>query len=181
MGLIDRIKANVYRKALPAKAARHLGRPPRNLEEAKSIAILFPAGDIDDRKVVLRYADQLRKQGKSVVLLGFLPIADAEATFPFAHYTSKQIDWANRPKGEGINKFLGSSYDALVCLFAKTSLDTELIALKTPAALKIGPVPEHPDTYDLMLDVPASTRPGAFIKQYERLLALTKPKKAVVV
>lgn len=176
MDLIDRIKAWIYQRALPAKAARHLGRPPRNLEEAKSIAILFSATEIDDRKIVLKYAERLRKQGKSVVLLGYLPIADAEATFPFIHYTEKQIDWAQRPKGEGVEKFLSSSYDALVCLFAKSAPATEMIVLKTPAALKIGPVAEHTDVYDIMLDMPKSARPDAIIRQYEQILALTKSK-----
>ncbi|MEM1215491.1 MAG: hypothetical protein AAGJ82_07395 [Bacteroidota bacterium] len=181
MSLWDRIKANFYQRALPEKAARHLGRPPRNLDEARSIAILFPAGEIDDRKVVLKYAERLRKQNKSVTLLGYLPVADAEATFPFTHFTDKEIDWAQRPKGEGVAKFWGSSYDALVCLFAQSNLPTEMIVLKTPAALKIGPVPQQADTYDLMLDVSPSTRPQVIIDHYEKILALTKQPKPMKV
>lgn len=171
MRIIERIKERTYQRSLPVHAARSQGAIPRTLADAKRIGIHFDATQIDHRQQVIRYAEQLRKQGKSVELLGFIPQVDKEATFSFNFYTSKQIDWAKRPKGEAVAQFLGQSFDAFICLFARTSLSTEFIAVHSPARLKIGPVAQHRDCYDLMLDMGANSTPTQIIKLYEAIFA----------
>jgi hypothetical protein len=176
MGIIDRLKDRVYHKALPAKPARAKAKPVPNLEEANTIAILFDATDVDERKRTLAYADRLRKQGKKVSVLGFIATADKEATFSFNFFTLRDIDWAQRPKGEHVQQWLSDEYDVLVCLFPRTSRFTEFLALHLRANLKIGPVAENEACYDLMLDMPASAGPQQIIKQYEGVLAKTMPQ-----
>jgi hypothetical protein len=180
MNLIDRIKERFYEKSLPAHPARTKGRTPRNLEEAKTIGLLFDATEVDDRKKSLAYADKLRKQGKKVAVLGFIATVDKEATFSFDFFTLRQIDWAQRPKGEAIAHWLGQDFEVLVCLFPKTAKFTEYLALHTRAALKIGPVAVKASAYDLMLDMPAKSSPQQIIKQYEQVLAHTVPQAVAV-
>ncbi|WP_367391343.1 hypothetical protein [Lewinella sp. LCG006] len=177
MGIIDRIKDRFYQKSLPAKPARNKGQTPRNIEEAKTIGILFDATDIDYRKKILAYADSLRKQGKKVSTLAFISTADKEATFSFDFFTLRQIDWAQRPKGEAISHWLQHDFEVLICLFPQSSRFTEYIALHTHAGLKIGPLASNPTCYDLMLDMPATSTPQQIIKQYEQVLARTVPQK----
>ncbi|MGH1433089.1 MAG: DUF6913 domain-containing protein [Lewinella sp.] len=177
MGIIDRIKERFYLKSLPAKIARNKGRVPRNIEEAKTIGILFDATDIDYRKKTLAYADKLRKQGKKVSTLGFIATADKEATFSFDFFTLRQIDWAQRPNGDAITHWLNLDLEVLICLFPQSSKFTEYLALHTRAGLKIGPVATNPSCYDLMLDMPAKSTPQQIIQQYEQVLAKTVPQK----
>lgn len=179
MEFIERIKSHFYHRSLPAHPARSQGRVPRTLDDAKSIGILFNATDIDQRKQVLRYADQLKKSGKTVDLLGFIEQADKEATFSFDFYTGKQIDWSRRPKGESITKFLAKSFDVFICLFAKSSLSSEFLALHCPARFKIGPVPSRTDCYDLMLDMPSTATPKQIIQQYDAIFDKSRVKAAV--
>ncbi|MEL7220834.1 MAG: hypothetical protein AAGJ93_05910 [Bacteroidota bacterium] len=179
MEFIERIKSRFYQKSLPAHPARSQGKVPRTLDDAKSIGILFNATDIDRRKQVLRYADQLKKSGKTVDLLGFIEQVDKEATFSFNFYTDKQVDWARRPKGEDVSKFLTKSFDVFICLFPKTSPSSEFLALHCPARLKIGPVPSRTDCYDLMLDMPASATPKQIIQQYDAIFAKSLIKATV--
>lgn len=180
MNLIDRIKERFYQKSLPANPARTKGQTPRNLEEAKTIGLLFDATDVDDRKKSLAYADKLRKQGKRVTVLGFIATVDKEATFSFDFFTLRQIDWAQRPQGEAISHWLGQDFEVLVCLFPQTAKFTEYLALHTRAALKIGPVAVNASAYDLMLDMPAKSSPQQIITQYEKVLAHTVPQAVAV-
>ncbi|MEO0728332.1 MAG: hypothetical protein AAFZ63_27550 [Bacteroidota bacterium] len=175
MGIIDRLKDRSYQKSLPAKPARSKGKAVRNLEEAKTIAILFDATDIDHRKRTLAYADKLRKRNKQVNALGFISTADKEATFSFNFFTLRDIDWAKRPKGEQVKQWLDKEYDVLVCLFPSTNRFTEFLALHNRAGLKIGPVTENTACYDLMLDMPKAS-PEKIIQQYESVLAKTMPQ-----
>jgi hypothetical protein len=176
MGIIDRIKNRFYQKSLPAKAARNKGQVPRNIEEAKTIGILFDATDIDSRKKTLAYADSLRKQGKKVNSLGFISTVDKEATFSFDFFTLRQIDWAQRPKGEAVTHWMEHDFEVLICLFPQSAKFTEYLVLHTHAGLKIGPIAANASCYDLMLDMPAKSTPQQIIQQYERVLAKTVPQ-----
>ena len=176
MGIIDRIKDRFYQKSLPAKVARNKGQAPRNIEEAKSIGILFDATDVDYRKKTLAYADNLRKQGKKVNTLGFIATVDKEATFSFDFFTLRQIDWAQRPKGESISHWLEHDFEVLICLFPQSAKFTEYLALHTRAGLKIGPVANNASCYDLMLDMSPKSTPQQIIQQYEQILAKTVPQ-----
>ena len=178
MGIIDRLKDRFYQKSLPNKPARGSGKPVRNLDEARTIALLFDATDVDDRKKILAYADKLRKQGKQISVLGFISTVDKEATFSFNFFTLRDIDWAQRPKGEHVEKWLKREYDVMICLFPRTNRFTEFLALHTRAGLKIGPLAENTASYDLMLDMPASADPQKIIQQYEAVLAKTVPQPA---
>lgn len=176
MGIIDRLKDRFYQKALPAKAARANAAPVRNLNEARTIAILFDATDVDQRKRTLAYAEKLRKQDKQINVLGFISTADKEATFSFNFFTLRDIDWAQRPKGDQVANWLKKEYDVLICLFTQTNRFTEFLALHARAGLKIGPVAENTACYDLMLDMPTSAGPEKIIQQYEAVLSKTVPQ-----
>jgi len=176
MGIINRIIQYFYTRSLPARAVRSKGAAVRNIDEAKQVGILFDATEIDDRQTVLRYAEKLRKQGKNVALLGYVPVVDKEATFSFDFFTKKDIDWAGRPKGASIQHWLTHEFDAFICLFTTNTPFAEFIALHTPANLKIGTVPRHPDCFDLMVDIKPSAKPQQLIQQYEAVLAKTVPQ-----
>ncbi len=179
MGIFQRIKAYFFNTSLPAKSVRNTAKPVRNLDDARTVGILFNATDVDERNAVLRYADKLRKQNKQVSLLGFIATVDKEATFPFEFFTQKDIDWAERPKGTAVQTFVGQGYDVFINLHTQTTNPTEHIALHVPAGMKIGPVAAHPDAYDLMIDLPAhKAQLATLIQQYERVLEKTATKVA---
>jgi len=178
MGIIDRIKDRLYLKSLPTKPGRATAKAVRNIDEARTLGLLFDATDVDQRKRILAYAEKLRKQGKQVNVLGFISTADKEATFSFNFFTLREVDWAQRPKGEQVQQWLKREYDVLVCLFPRTSRFTEYLALHARAGLKIGPVADNTACYDVMLDMPASAQPEKIIQQYENLLAKTVPQLA---
>ena len=179
MNTIEHIKNWLYNNSLKKLAISKRTASNMNLIRAKRIGILFDATDIDKRKAVIRYAENLRKKGKKISLLGFLPIADESAVFDFNFYTSKDIDWAQRVKANKIKIFLQHSYDLFICMPSKNSKSSEYISLQTRASMRIGPVAKHSSCYDLMIDCPVGTTPLQFIKQYESILELTMVQEKV--
>ncbi len=174
MSIIERIKNWFYNSSLQKLIYTKRIVVDMNIDRAKRIGILFDASDIDNRKSIVRYAEMLRKKGKQVYLLGFIPTVDKEATFGFDFFTKKDIDWAQRVKEEATKKFIDRSFDLFICLSNSSLQYTEYISLQTKASMRIGPVSEHPTCYDLMIDCPIGTTPLQFIKQYESVLELTK-------
>ena len=144
-----------------------------NLDRAKTIAILFDANLLEHREQVLRYAERLRKQNKRVRLLAYLAVVDKEATYPFKTFSRKEVDWAYRPHGEQVEKFLQGSYDLFFCLSAAPNPSFEYLAAGVQAAMKIGPVAEHSACYDLMIDLGEQVSPRQLIDQAEAILKKT--------
>lgn len=145
-----------------------------DIKKAKSIGILFDATDLDNRKTVLNYADQLRKQSKQVRLLGFFDNKLKDNNFTFKHFNRRDIDWAYRPKGHNIDDFLAQEFDILINLNPLSATYSEYISALSKASFKIGPVTEHMVCYDMMIDTDTRTSLDQFIHQMEGLLEKTK-------
>lgn len=144
-----------------------------NMAKAKTVGILFDAADLENRKFVLKYAEQLKKEGKKVHLLAYIPDVDQDANFDFDFFTNKDIDWAGRVKEEASKNFLATQYDMFICLKTQTDPQFEYISLQTKAAMRIGPMTYTPLVYDFMIDCSTDTKLSVFIKQYERILELS--------
>jgi hypothetical protein len=171
MERIERLRELIYNRKLQQMTAARTKRLTR-LAQARTIAICFPADDIKLRKQVLAYTDQLRKAGKSIKLLAYIPVVDKEATFAFEHYSNKEIGWARYPKGPVIEQFLSHSYDAFICLFTQTNPQIEFLSSVVQAGLRIGPRPVRESAgFDLMIDAPASFSLTDFIRCYEDIFA----------
>lgn len=140
---------------------------------AKSIGILFDANEPDRRKHILKYADNLRKKGKQVRLLGYLSQQQEGEEFSFRTFTPKEQDWRYCPKGEEVTDFMNQSFDLLFFLGLTTSLWSEYITALSKAQLRVGPPTEHTYAYDLMIEVPEKAGLSAFITQMENLLGKT--------
>ncbi len=173
MGVLNNIRNWAYQRSLRDRVMPRTVGHQVNLENAKSIGILFHADDLDQRKTIVRYADRLKKSGKKVRMLGYLSLADKQANFPFTFFTKKNVDWAGRPKGDAVETFMQQGFDLLLIIHPKANRLFEYIALSTPAKLKVGPVPEHPEAHDLMIDVAGNTKLTAFIEQFEGILKIT--------
>lgn len=172
MTIIDRIKNWAYNNSLLKFINNKRTVLDMNIDRAERIGILFDASDVDDRKAIIKYADRLKKQGKKVYLLGYIPTVDQEATFDFDFFTNKDIDWAKRVKAEATKNFLDRSYDLFISMPNEHIKPFEYISLQTNASMRIGSVSAHPACYDLMIDCSSSTSSLQFIKQYESVLEL---------
>ncbi len=176
MRLLANIKRWLYRRSLRQRLAQvrrpHQGKGV-NLQTARTVGIYFDATSVDERQTVLRFAQQLREQGKQVRLLGFFQHVLNEAEFSFDAFSVREIDWTGRPKSPKVEHFLGEPVDLFLALQPKTSPVLEYIACLIPAALRVGPVAEQAQAFDLMLDVPASADHRTLLQHFQRILKVT--------
>lgn len=174
--MLQQLKDFVYKRSLNKQLASR-GRPRTrrgsNLEKARSVGIYFDATNVDERKTVLAFAQTLRDQGKQVQLLGYFQQPVTENEFSFSAFSIKEVDWAGRPKGPQVNSFLADPADLFLALTPRTNRTLEYIACLYPAALRVGPVSEQPQAFDLMLDLPARTATSQLIEQIKRILKVT--------
>lgn len=174
--MLKNLRLKFHFKALHKELAKRKPAKGRNTvtwKGAKSIGILFDANEPNHRKRILKYADDLRKKGKQVRLLGYLSQQQEEQEFPFRAFTPKQQDWRYAPNGEEVTEFMKQPFDLLFFLGQKTALWSEYISALSNAQLRIGPPTEHTYAYDLMIEVPDSAGLSAFITQMENLLGKT--------
>lgn len=147
-----------------------------NWEDAHSIGILFNATELKDRQTVLQYKEKLKNEGKQVKLLGYFQTEQNDPNFTFRHFNRKQIDWALRPSSPQIDEFLNMEFDLLLNLEPRTQLHSEYIAVLSKARLKVGPVSDNTECYDLMIDTSDQMNIDSFIKQIEALLKKTQSR-----
>lgn len=136
-----------------------------DLNSAKSVGLLLDATELAGREVVLKFSEELKKQGKKVKLLAYFGGNAKVANFVFTHFTKKDLDWALRPKNEDIKKFINEPFDILINLTPYGSLPLEYIAAFSKAKFRVGPSTEKTYCYELMIDTAAKKDLQSFIQQ----------------
>jgi hypothetical protein len=176
MGMLKNLRLKFHFKALHNELNNRKPSKDRSAvtwKGAKSIGILFDANEPDHRKRILKYADELRKKGKQVRLLGYLSQHQEGEEFPFRTFSPKEQDWRYCPKSEEVREFMSQSFDLLFFLGLHSTLWSEYVAALSKAKLRVGPSTEHTYAYDLMIEVPEKAGLPAFITQMENLLGKT--------
>ncbi len=151
-------------------------RKPVNLDSAQTVGLIFDGSSLSNRQAVMEYADELRNRGKRVKMLGYLEGHPDTGEFAFPCFSQKQLDWALRPKSSAVDEFLARPVDVLIALPPAQLPWLEYIAALSTAHLKVGPVTNHTDCFDVMIDMPANNDIRQFIRQVEQLLKKTNTK-----
>lgn len=175
--MLEQIKNWLYRRAL-RKGIQQTNYPVSdqggNLDTAQRVALIFDATSVDERKAVTDFAKQLRDRGTTVRMLGFFTKDIGESTFTFPAFSIKDLSWYGLPtKSSEVKEFLEKEVDLLLVLQAKSTPLFDYLAALTPAVLKVGPVSDTPQTYDLMLDAPADAKHRYLIQQIQQVLKVT--------
>lgn len=177
MGLLKPLKLRLHRYLLD-KEQQKWRRAPRsvNWEDARYIGIFFDATDLNKRQTVLRFSEQLKAPDRKVKLLGYFNNDQQDPNFIFPHFNRRQFDWALRPSAREVTDFVEEPFDLLLTIDPTSRLHSEYIALRSQAALKVGPYTRNTDCYDLMIDPADSGNLEAFIQQIEGLLKKTQTR-----
>jgi hypothetical protein len=149
------------------------GKSKVNLKNARSIGILFDATSIDERNRLLKYAEQLKKQGKKVHLLAYVDELMELESLSFPAYNTKGLRWDGIPKAENVLEFIDQSFDLLFHISSTTSPHEAYITALSKAQLRVGPHTDCTDCYDLMIGLSAKAGMDQFIRQMELLLGKT--------
>lgn len=166
----ENLRLRFYRSALQQRLrARRVQPRSMPFGRVKRVSLLFDATELATRETVQRYADQLRKRGKEVKLLGFLRGQNAQPDLGFANFGSKDLDWRYLPKLPLVEDYLAKSFDLLINLDLEHHRALEYVAALADVPFRVGSANGPTDHYELMIEAPERALP-AFWKQVDHYL-----------
>ncbi len=145
-------------------------KDPIGLAKAQTIGIVFDATEQLNQDAVTNYANALKNNGKKVKLLAFIDSDKEYNSFIFNYFNKKNINWLGIPKGQEVEKFLFNEYDILMNLNSGKEIPLQFVTAESKAGLRVGPVTEHSELYDLMIDTKDNQNLSNFIGQVDYLL-----------
>lgn len=141
-------KKRLHDHQVPAKGYRH--------DRKNSFGLLFDASNPDDRNVVIGYAEQLRREGHRVRMLGFVDGKADGLSISFDVFTSADLArFSKIPKSALAEAFMDQPFDVLINMSIKTNhRPLEYISSVAKAAFRIGPwyADQQNNPYDLCVD-----------------------------
>jgi hypothetical protein len=151
----DRFKNYFYKRQLTetlsqAKAIRAI----TNLQDAKSIGILYDSTNPDNDAVISKFAAMLRSKGKTVELLAFLDDKKVEHKEGIALFNKKNLSWTGVPDDEKAQSFAAQPFDLLLGCFVEANPALEYIACTSKAKWRVGVYAAgKTECYDMMVNM----------------------------
>jgi len=182
MGIINNIKNffGNYSLSQEMKSVRR-NKMFLNLEEAKTIGIVFDATENENFELVKKYITYLKGLKKRVKAIGFFnmketpPMAYSKLDYDF--FSLKDLSWNNIPKNIYVKNFIDDQFDILLDLNIKDSFPLKYISTLSRAKFKVGKRSKwNSSTFDLMLDIDASKNLKYFLKNLDTYLFIINKK-----
>ena len=171
MGIIKKIKnkiaENKLRKDIRCSYSETV---VCNLNDAKSIGIIYEVVNEDDFKLIKNFTQQLKSININVLTLGYADIKELESFHiqPKEHrfFCRKDVNWYGKPNFDAIEDFVKPRYDILIDLQLTECLPLKFVTAISQAGFKIGRKPlTEPNCYDLMLELKPYSSLSFFIEQ----------------
>jgi hypothetical protein len=162
MRLISRLRQKLHNQILQKKRLETKPLPTLSPSKAKTVAIIYDATPLENRKAIEQFAEKLRHMGKRITLLGFYNLKEKPNTYG-RFFSQKEVDWRGIPKSTEVDTFLSETFDLMYALYMGDNLPLGYISTLCKARFKIGaynPALEH---YDMMFSTAKNNLPH-FIK-----------------
>jgi hypothetical protein len=177
--MLKRIRTYLFEKETKRRLAV---LPSRKVQFKKNqpnhYGILLDASQVEHRSIVLNLAEDLRKSGNRVKILGYIDGKSETISLPFDIVSSQERSkMSGVPRSEKVDAFIEQPFDILI----NTSLHynhkaLEFIATVSKAAFRIGPWYQHgdavsgsrsgqPNPYDLCVDTGSNTSLKSWISE----------------
>lgn len=153
-----------------------------NINNAKSIGIIYDATKEEDFKIIREYVQKLKEFVPEVQSLGYADIKKLENFHiqpkEFAFFCKKDINWYGKPKTEAIIEFVIKDFDILIDLNPQEIIPLRFVLAESAASFKVGRKPERlDDLYHLMLEVKPDVDLKYLIEQINHYLEIINKKQ----
>jgi hypothetical protein len=159
--MLEPIRTYFFEKEKRKRLSESAKRSPHFKKDRKNhFGILVDAGVAEDRTEVISFAEQLRKEGHRVKILGFLEGKSEGLSMPFDFFSSADLARVSgAPRSPIVESFIESPFDVLINLSIRQNYKAlDYISALSKATFRIGPwyhfQPQNP--YDLCLDAGSS-------------------------
>lgn len=151
----------------------------QNINDIKSIAILFNINNEEEYKNILKIAKTFRAEKKTVYIVSFVNEKVIPnyitPTINFDVITLKNLNFFNIPKNNFINDFINNEYDLLIDLSNDNNFIFKYLIALSKAKLKIGDFSEEKKFYlDLMIKNTDKKDVKLFVENIKHYLTVLK-------
>lgn len=177
MGLLQKILHYFYKRRLELDAKKYSGKAKEmiNINQAKSVGILFNASKPDDLITITQYSEMLRAQGIQVHLLAYQNNKEKDQK-DSRFFNKLQVNMFSIPSGGNIEAFQNLELDILICAFLEESLALEYIAATTNARFRVGAFSAAKTNYfELMINTKQNQSLKYLLKQIDHFLKAINP------
>ena len=128
-----------------------------NLDEAKSIGILYDATSEDQIKIIKPFVTYFFDLKKEVKALGY--VNSKQLSFhhtpklQYDFFYQKDLNWYYKPQNYIIDNFVKKEYDILINLCDSSIIPIKYLVASSIAHFKIGIHEENYEIYDLMISL----------------------------
>lgn len=148
-----------------------------NLNEARTVGILFDAAEADDHELVKKFVVYLRGLGKKVKAIGYysnkLVPQMTYSKLEYDFFDKKQLNWYMKPSDPFIRNFIEDEHDILIDFNVKDHFPLRYIAAISKAKFKVGRLsPGTEFIYDLTIDTGTSTDLKSFMREVDTYLLM---------
>ncbi len=142
-----------------------------NLADAKSIGIVYNSTNPDNDIIITKFAEELRKQNKTVEIIGYVNDAKIDHKADIMVFNKSNVTWAQVPNDERIKNFSSRPFDLLFAAFTEENKTLEYVARTSKAKWRVGVFNERKtDYYELMIMMDAKTDLSYFLQQATNFL-----------
>jgi hypothetical protein len=151
----NKIKKRFYNASLANRVKDiKTGRSVISLNDAQYIGILYNSTNPDNDIVITRFAEILRRQNKTVEILGFVDDKKIDHKADIGIFNKSNLTWCDVPQGEKAEKFAAQNFDLLLACFVEGNLPLEYIACISAARWRVGVYSsDKTNCYDMMVNV----------------------------
>lgn len=152
-----------------------------NLQDAKSIGILYMATEERNYQTILNFVKELNDNKKTVKTLGFVESKKMpsycypQLNFEFTNYSD--LNFYKKPKSTFIDVFTETDFDILIDLTMTSYYPAEYIAFLSHAKFKVGRYSDKNTAhFDLMIHANNSITLSEYIKHVIKYLTIINKK-----
>ncbi len=158
MKIVEDFKHFIGKRAINKKVAR-TKRVVKvcNLNNAKTIGIIFNANHIISYEIIKDFTKHLSEKGIDYNALGY--VNDKELIDHYLYrkgfdfITKAQLNWYYKPSGSVVDDFVKKPFDILISLSLEKSFPIDYIVAASKAKFKVGKLIENVSYTDLMIDM----------------------------
>ncbi len=180
MALIDKIRQTIGRYFLNQEMTTlKRQRGIVNLNDAKTIGILFEATDKEEFELVKKYVLYLKELKKKVKAVGYFSTGDTPdftySKLEYDFFSKKDLNWYSKPSDKFVSNFIEEEFDILMDLNVHEHFPIRYIAGTSKARFKVGRQKEGDDAiYDLMIEGTEGKGLKYFLRQVDTYLLMFK-------
>ncbi len=179
LSFIENTKVKFGRYILGKRAAklqRNAGF--KNLEQSKTVGVIFNATQQDVSETARKYIQTLQKQGLKVKALGFVDSKQLldfyKKTDTFDFFSRKNLNWYGKPNNPNTDAFINLRFDILIDLSIVEDFPIQYIVGLSKADFKVGCVKDSKNYYDFMIELGEKKQLPFFIDQLNHYFEMFK-------